>query len=87
MVASSAYFQSDSEHLLAELTAGAYQVALRHGFRGSFLDVELELWHELRAVLAKPRGADNGRGAVVRKPFKAEAHERYCQAQLAGDGF
>jgi hypothetical protein len=42
---------SIAEHLLAELTEAAYEVALRHGIKGPFIDVELDLWRELRAVL------------------------------------
>jgi hypothetical protein len=41
------------EQLLAELTSAAYQVALRHGLKGPFIDVELDLWRELRAVLRR----------------------------------
>jgi hypothetical protein len=41
------------EELLADLTQAAYGVTLRHGFRGSFLEVELELWRVLREVLAR----------------------------------
>jgi hypothetical protein len=41
----------DPERLLAELTAAAYQVALRHGLKGPFVDVELDLWRELRRVM------------------------------------
>jgi hypothetical protein len=40
------------EDFAAELNAAAYQVALRHGLRGPFIDVELELWQALRAVVA-----------------------------------
>ena len=40
-----------AEHLLAELAEAAYGVALRHGIKGPFIDVELELWRELRSVL------------------------------------
>jgi hypothetical protein len=40
-----------SEELLAVLTAVAYRVALRHGIKGPFIDLELDLWHELRGVL------------------------------------
>jgi len=36
------------EEMEAELTQAAYQVALRRGFSGSFLDVELGLWQALR---------------------------------------
>jgi hypothetical protein len=42
-----------AEDLLARLTATAYSVALRHGLKGPFLDVELALWRELRGVLAE----------------------------------
>jgi hypothetical protein len=41
------------EQLLAELASAAYQVALRHGLKGPFIDVELDLWRELRAVLRR----------------------------------
>jgi hypothetical protein len=34
----------------AELTQAAYQVALRRGFSGSFVDVELDLWKALSLV-------------------------------------
>ena len=41
------------EDFLAELTEAAYGVALRHGLNGPFINVELELWRELRAVLRR----------------------------------
>jgi hypothetical protein len=44
--------RESAEGLLAALAAAAYGVALRHGLKGPFIDVELELWRELRAVLA-----------------------------------
>jgi hypothetical protein len=40
------------EELLARLTAAAYGVALRHGLRAPFIDVELDLWRVLRDTLA-----------------------------------
>jgi hypothetical protein len=40
-----------SEEVIAELAAVAYRVALRHGLRAPFIDVELDLWRELRAAL------------------------------------
>jgi hypothetical protein len=43
--------ESVSEELLAQLANVAYHVALRHGIKGPFIDLELELWHELRGVL------------------------------------
>ena len=45
--------RESAEGLLAALAAAAYGVALRHGLKGPFIDVELELWRELRAVLAE----------------------------------
>ena len=47
-----------AEELLAELAAAAYDVALRHGIKGPFIDVELDLWRELRVVL--DRHEENG---------------------------
>ena len=41
-----------AEELLARLTAAAYGVALKHGLRAPFIDVELDLWRELRDTLA-----------------------------------
>ena len=42
----------DREAFLARLATTAYQVALRHGIKGSFAALELDLWHELRAACA-----------------------------------
>lgn len=41
-----------SEARLARLTDIAYQVALRHGFQGSFIELQLDLWNALRQELA-----------------------------------
>jgi hypothetical protein len=40
-----------TEELIAELARTAYEVALRHGVRGSFLELELELWERVRSVV------------------------------------
>ena len=53
MVTSNRIDTTGAEDLLAELTAAAYGVLLRHGLNGPFIDVELELWRELRAVLGR----------------------------------
>jgi hypothetical protein len=51
----------DRDELLAHLATTAYQVALRHGIRGSFARLELDLWRELRAALAEVEiGATEG---------------------------
>ena len=48
-----------SEEVLAELTSAAYHVVLRHGgLRSPFIDVELDLWRELRRVLHAGGSAD-----------------------------
>ena len=41
-----------AEAFLAELTAAAYRVALQHGTKGSFIDLQLGMWAALRQVLA-----------------------------------
>jgi hypothetical protein len=41
---------TDREDFVARLATAAYQVALRHGITGSFAKLQLELWHEIRAV-------------------------------------
>ncbi len=35
------------DSLVAQLTEAAYPVALRHGERGSWVDLELDLWKAL----------------------------------------
>jgi hypothetical protein len=40
--------EMDREAFLARLTTTAYRVALRHGIKGSFAAVELDMWRELR---------------------------------------
>jgi hypothetical protein len=45
------------ERLVAELADAAYQVMLRHGIAGSFLDAELSLFHTLRGALEQLRPA------------------------------
>ena len=59
MVRANVEAASVAEDLLAELAAAAYLVALRHGIKGAFIDVELDLWRELRAVLRQHE--ENGR--------------------------
>jgi hypothetical protein len=47
--------QSEPEEFLADLTDAVYHVALRHGIKGSFLEIELELWSALRRAYARHR--------------------------------
>ena len=53
------------EEFVARLATTAYQVALRHGIKGSFAELELDLWHELRAVCEKD---DSTEGAGEWRP-------------------
>ena len=41
------------DSLVAELTEAAYPVALRHGGRGSWVDLELDLWKALGQAMQK----------------------------------
>jgi hypothetical protein len=41
------------ESLVAELTEAAYPVALRHSARGSWVDLELDLWKALGQAISK----------------------------------
>ena len=41
------------ENLVAKLTEAAYPVALRHGVRGSWVDLELDLWKALGETLCQ----------------------------------
>jgi hypothetical protein len=41
----------DAEAFAARLARAAYEVALKHGVRGAFPDLELGLWKELREVV------------------------------------
>jgi hypothetical protein len=41
------------ETFAAELASAAYPVALRHGTRGSWVDLELDLWRALAETVRK----------------------------------
>jgi len=41
------------ENFAAELTEAAYTAALRHGVAGSWVDLELDLWHVLADTIRK----------------------------------
>ena len=48
--------RTERASFVAQLTQAAYQVALDHGFMGSFVDVELDLWSALCHVVRRGRG-------------------------------
>ncbi len=41
------------DDLVQRLTVAAYEVVLKHGIKGSFLDLELDLWHTLAGVIGQ----------------------------------
>jgi len=43
-------FKTNQEDFLARITEAAYDVVLRQGLQRSFVDVELELWQQIRSV-------------------------------------
>jgi len=47
------------EHLVAELTEAAYPVALRHGSKGSWVDLELDLWKALGQAVRDWQGQNS----------------------------
>ena len=53
---------SAPEEFLASLTAAAYQVALQHGLKGPFIDVELDLWRALREAVRRAGTGGAGEG-------------------------
>jgi hypothetical protein len=57
MTLHNAPWMGETEEILADLTDAAYQVLLRHGLRGSFLEAELELWRQLRATYYRQTAA------------------------------
>jgi len=43
-------FKTSQEDFLARITEAAYSVLLKQGLQRSFVDVELELWQQIRNV-------------------------------------
>lgn len=62
--------QTDPEGLVAELTAAAYGFALRHGFTGTFIEVELGLWDALRARQGRIRSSRRRRHQPDHPPVR-----------------
>jgi hypothetical protein len=55
MVARAFSTEQAQEHFLAELTDVAFEVAARHGVRGSSVDHEVDLWKALGKVVRTQR--------------------------------
>ncbi len=62
MVLTERAWRPSLDTLVAQLTEAAYPVALRHGERGSWVDLELDLWNALGQAMQKWEWErDNGR--------------------------
>ena len=46
--------------LVAQLTGAAYEVALRHGVAGTWLELELDLWHALEVTASRFKAIPTG---------------------------
>ena len=53
MTKSKITIRTSLEQFLAELTVVAYGVVLTHGVKGPFIDLELDLWRNLREAVEK----------------------------------
>ena len=81
------------EDFAAELTRAAYAVALRHGARDKWLDLQLELWKALQETVKKWTADDGGctgsqqnesRGAGTRR--RLNLHENVTDADMFNPG-
>ncbi len=78
-------FNVSPEEFLSELTRAVYQVALKHGLKASFVDVELDLHEVLRGVLQENTwvcekcGTNECRKAHRFRPFSSEARKMFPQ--------
>jgi hypothetical protein len=62
------HFKTTQEDFLARITDAAYGVVLRQGLHRSFVDVELELWQQVRNVF---------RNEVEKKSIKRSLKPQY----------
>ena len=65
------YLSDGAESALAEAANLAYQMALRRGFRGSFLELELGFWYALRPIFESAVADAEGY-----EPFALDPHDR-----------
>ena len=77
------------DNFAAELTRAAYDVALRHGTAGRWLDLELHLWRTL-ADTVKQWGWESPRATSQPAATRGEGrdrlgHERDARLSLSGE--
>jgi hypothetical protein len=73
--------QDDREDLVVELAEAAYGFALRHGFRGTFIEVELGLWHALRSCVHR-HAHRGGARTLACAPVLSGADQEFASASL-----
>jgi hypothetical protein len=68
------------DEFAAQLTDAAYQAALQHGLRGSFLEVELSIWKAVRSVVQPDdtRRTNWSNGTAANKHLAASAKDRHA---------
>jgi hypothetical protein len=64
----------DREDRIARLTDAAYQVALRHGLTGSFVEIQLGIWSAIRQVIEEERSfhEDSQQGRRAQRHMPAQ---------------
>ena len=62
-------FKTTQEDFLARITEAAYDVLLRQGLQRSFVDVELELWQQIRNVFRNEVVPPSPRPAIPAAPL------------------
>jgi hypothetical protein len=69
-------FKTSQEDFVARITDAAYGVVLKQGLQRSFVDVELELWQQIRRVFR----AEIVPGDAARRPRR---RAEYVPSELA----
>jgi len=57
------------EEFVAHITDIAYQAVLHEGLRGSFLDVQLRLWEQIRSAYWERKDAQTDDAALLAEAF------------------
>src|SRR5262252_7264826 len=81
MIATATVMHHAEETFVADLTDAAFEVAARHGVRGSSVDHEVELWRALGGVVREQQRAAQ-RGRPERTTFVARLTDAAYQVTL-----
>ena len=72
-------FEVTPEKFLSDLTTAAYQIALKHGFRAPFDQVELDLLNALRKVIQQEMQISETCGSAECLALKKDAVEPWSR--------